>query len=409
MNYKQIKKLKAEMVNTHKKYKSEKNKLDKLITLANLFHIELGCCKYDVTHVCLDLEERYIIQNINIDKLTIEILDQKENILYKSIYIGDGLFEITIISEDINVTYRYDCNREIKIDEQISVRENNYELLIDKKTASLDKQVKLVYFKTTKIKTDRFGTEKSGPEYEKVIQPLITKIYKLSDREEKEHCFTYCFDAYEVKGDIKDKYFYLTDSNIIYGINNATLEQGNVRYCGVCMKRALKNRDSFEKYRCCNIDNFDSMYEKDVISAMIFKGVIYPNNYELEILVKEDSYYVVLKNIKYDSLNQETVNISTYGIDRKKDLISSLSKLNLEFINIVIPDIEEFLLKIATRRKNTPSLIDITDPKTYLNLDIKQVSKRCFKDKGSILELFDKQYLSMANLENGKQKTIRKD
>lgn len=226
--------------------------------------------------------------------------------------------------------------------------------------------------------------EKDDKEY---LQPLFTKSAVKYDKECPsffEQFFTYDMPSFIKENNTQDKYLYIDNDNVVYGINNHNENDCNY-FHGICYESASINYEATLPIGI-SLKEFPNIVDKDNLSTMVFKGNTGNNNKQsLEIYKRNDGIHINYKDLEnkndeylIDKLDEGTITI------REVELVKeSLTTKNIDnkFCELVFNELSNF--SKSMKRHTLSDSYDILAPTLYFDrsfLDIERMILASFYD-----------------------------
>lgn len=368
--------------------------------------------------------EDYEITNIDLKGPSIEIRDNIENITYFSEYTS---YSRLMDMRHSNGTYinsltqgpDYEIERLFRLDEKTPVIEklvfNDEEYIL-----SFERE-----FPNTlgKIANDgvRFTIRLSQEVYTngfKNEQPLLTKIYskKLSGEVCELFEQQYTYSGYNLirTNDNQDKYTYLVNNNVIYGIDNLDLKDERISINGICFENTNKNIDKYAPINL-NINNFETLKDEETKSAMIFRGYNHKNRHLLEISKNSSNINIIYTVIDTDNkkgivnriINLQPLNAIYISSEEIQTIIDTLQKEfnDDEFIDLVSDELKTFANKIDIRNGVIKEENDLLNPKFISNCSLDDIAQIVSKNKFGFFENMFEQFEEATYISINKEKT----
>lgn len=362
---------------------------DKTISeIAKLFKI-----KIDVTR-----EQDYKIVSLNPSELTIEIIDTKTNITYKSEFIGHceplsfhGPTQfINVTTEYENAkrnTYYYIGTDIIPIDNLEIYKDDNIlyfgKEMPNRISFSNDRDI----FRIKLLKNVVVGDKK-----------YIDTIYKRSlsqkyicdeSREIMEQVGVGEFTNHVHKNELIDKYSYVNNDNLIYGVSDNNI--GDTQsLAGICLEQNIKNKQVLDKYLPIHLiyTNMMEFLKENVLSLIFFSGRCIKNHSDKISILKTDEEFKITLDIKIYTANpfgnditkkiEKSIPILNSGVINSNEveyLIIKLQELfkGVLFIELICQELNEFNTKLKIKNKIQQDTIDDLNPRLFANLPFSKV------------------------------------
>lgn len=236
MEKNEIEYLKRKIKRTYKRYIGERTDGTATLTdVAKFFNISI-----DETRI-----QDYVIKEIDYDKLSIELIDTKNDISYVASYtnkadmldcFGSEINFINLIS--VNPIRKVESLYYIGIDTPIISRmrffKDDYELIFEKEMANSFKM-----FSDNRNQFEVRYLKNVNYESKNVQQLLLRKVY--AEHYSNEECIgtfertdTYGLHHYIEYNGTQDNYTYIRNNSIIYGISHLKQKDVCSNLCGIC-------------------------------------------------------------------------------------------------------------------------------------------------------------------------------
>lgn len=338
------------------------NKLSLLKDLTSLFRINIDDDNLDNCY----------IKEIDLDNLTLVIVDKEKDIIYSAAYMfknkslnNSSLFIETTIQNKVNKNkyqriYHIDYNEPIV--EKMIYTASDGDIIFEKEIPSCnlfgnDEQV---IVRSVKQKGKIDGN---------IRQSWVTKFTRNTERTSNRFVLTskkYSFLKNDYLGNLStcDKLYNLVDGNIIYSVNEFNKKNHCNYFRGACFESVTEECDRFLPVGITS-KKFDILHDDNVISAIIFEGGIDKNQQLLEIYKFSD--YIEMRYMTRNFLDREgeSLKYSTFvlpvddsgtikndQIDLMKEKLDTILK-NDSFSSKVREELSVFGQKISTKNNKT--------------------------------------------------------
>lgn len=370
----------------------------------------------------------YFITKIDFNTPSLELIDKKTNTTYISEYTykakllnyyGDEVKFNSLLSLSPNhkVEKLYYIGDTIPIIEKMTFKDGEYDLVFERE---FDNSVGL--FINNGIRLAIRYLQQMEYKDRNIEQRLLNKIYKDSYKDGKhiesfEQLYTYSPNFYLKRDDSQDKYTYVRNNNVVYGIGELEQREDHHILRGICFENISGNLKNYFPYNM-NADNYLGLKDEKNTSAMIFKGFVDKYRHSLEIY-KNGSNAIIMYNVierDFDEIivNQQLtiplLNTGNISSDEIQTIITTLQKQynNDEFINLVLCELLSFGKKIDIRKGLVEEEIDMLNPKLYINKSFDDIAELIDNNKENFFKLIAEQFKSSTNISQDSKKFMLK-
>lgn len=371
-----IKFLKRAIKRTYKQYTRERTDGEASIKdVADFFNIPID-------------EERiedYYISAINISIPFIEINDTKTNTSYISEYTNDAELlnfygsgeptfnRVVVTTPTHKIESLYYIGTEKPIIERLTINDGEYDLVFEREFPN-----SIGLFRNEGIQFVISYIQNINKKGRNLKQRLLTKLYTKSNSDEEstdsfEQIYTYG-PPFAVRRNIsQDKYAYVRNNSIIYGVGELSNLSNNSFLSGHCFESALENTKEYDSF---NIDAYDYPFlkDKETKSAMIFRGYTDENSHYLEIYKnRQEAIIDYSKRYQGETMGVETrIPLSRPGKISPVEIQLVIATLQEKyrddsFISIVSSELDNFSKKIEIKNGTVEEDIDILNPRLYID------------------------------------------
>ena len=433
MDQNRIDYLKRAIKRNYKRYTGERTDgKATLMDVLKLFNISVDESRID----------DYLIESIDYSVPSIKVIDKKTNTTYTSEYTdnakllnysGSTNFVNVIISNpDCKLESLYYIGTEELIIEQMTFTDGDYELIFEREMENdigfgLDANSKLVvrYVKNVPVR-DRQGK-----------QHLLSKIFETKNNNDTfEQKYTYSTQHFIEYDDDQDKYCYIKNGNVIYGVNNCDIRELIHYMHGICFEST--NLDNISRYLPYNIeiDDFpeltnDEMYQSGIVfrggtgngihhTFTIFKTKNQADN-KTESEENKIGYDIYLKYeaIKWEHFEQEN-GMSDYkkivvaykeaqyprlddGNITSREIQNITEALDTEFeddlfIEFVINELKIFVNKMDVQKGILEEEVEPLSPKVLFNKTFDEIYTLINANKNEYFNFISEQFISATNI-----------
>ena len=405
---------------TYKAYSGEKK--DKSVSLkevAEFFNIVIDESRL----------EDYVIKCINLETPSITLFDNKTETTYISEYTCDAkLFScyggnvkynsLLTITPTHRIDSLYYIGDKKPLFEQMTFKDGDYYLVFEREFPN-NLGINVNDYTNFNLRY----IEPSNYDCRIIQQRLLNKIYREKHvGEEKidtfDQLYTYGPGYLGERNDSQDKYTYLNNNNVIYGIGDFSLKENHINLKGICFKNTKVKTKNYFPSAWCGF-SYPILEDENTNSAMLFRGNTKNYWHLLDIYKIDNNAYIkyILKEISLNSniiLNQElNVPLLCDGDISSEELriISTTLQdqyINDEFINLVLSELGLFGKKIET--KNGAILEeDILSPKLFINKSFDVISDLVNNNKDEFFKLIREQFESTThiNVEKGYARSLK--
>lgn len=419
--------LKRAIKRTYKRYTGERTDgKATLLDIAKFFNIPIDESRTD----------DYTIKKIDYTTPSIEIQDEKNDITYNATYTGNAdLLNFSGATEFNSVISTsplrkeeslYYIGGEIPIITKMTFTDGEHELVFEREMANsvgifVNDGVRMAVRYLQNIVYD--GRD--------VKQPLFNRIYKNSYRNEKfdgvfEQTYTYGPYRFIKWDDTQDKYAYIRNNNVIYGINE--LEQkGLCNYLrGICFESTdIPASDYFPINM--HAKDYPLLSEDNINSAMIFRfGTGDALHHSLQVYKSNDAISIIFHSEKHhyeENYRVVTIANEEYGLPILSDgTISSEEIQNIlaslqvrlsdnDVLDIIANELNTFGTKIDIRKGIVQAKPDPISPKLFIDKSFDEICTLVSANKAVYFGLIKEQFETAANinqtLEKGQVKILK--
>ena len=394
--------LKREIKRTYKRYTGERT--DGKATLLNvveLFNISIDSSRLD----------DYVVKNINFLVPSIELYDTKNNVTYYAEYTSRADLlqsygvEVKYINVIINgIDYRVESLHWIDdtnpIITKLTFKNGEYNLSFTGERAN---NINLCSTDGLEFSV-RYSKNVENRRGKEVEAKLLTKRLKKDGRYTKhfEHLYTYDDSFYIIREGMQEKYIYIYDDCIIYGIGDIDQKDLCHHFRGICFEDMTKDVENYLPLNM-RISNSSKLFDKNVQSAMVFSGWTEENKrHFLDIYKYNDTISI---NYQESDITQQpsqitnrNLNIPIFGNGKitKEEIAQIISTLEFElpnngFMMVVIHELREYLSKIANRN-GILSKDDLLSPKLLIDKSFAEIFDLVASNKEEYFKLANEQF-----------------
>ena len=398
--------LKRLIKRTYKRYVGErKDGTASLKDVASFFNIPIDESR----------EEDYEINKINFEKPFLELIDKKTNTTYISEYTSDA----KLLNYYSGYDLKYNCLKTITpthqteslyyigdekpIIEKMTFKDGDYDLEFEREYPN-----RIGLFINNGIQFTISYSKKIKHKERDIDQILLTKIYKEYNYEKNydtfEHFYTYG-PTYRIKrDDSQEKYTYINNNNIIYGISELSQRDYDYNIMGICFEKTNVNIDDYFPMNM-NAKNYPALKNKNNSSAMIFNGYIKGSRHLIEIY-KNGNEAVVNYTIKEnnETINEEfiipLINIGNITSAEIQIIITELQDKysNNDFIALISNELMKFKDKIDIMNDLIKEDYDLLNPKLYIYRSFSEIAKIVDNNYEELFKLASEQFKTATNI-----------
>lgn len=414
MNQDKLTYLKRAIKRTYKRYTGERTDVKaSLKDVTDFFNIPIN-------------EERiddYVIKNIDYDTPNIEVLDTKENISYTATYTGDahllnyfGPIQFNSVVSTSPVRKEeilYYIGNETPIITKITFTDDEYELAFEKEMAN-----SVGVFVNDGVRTAVRYLQNVVYDGQNLKQPLFNRIYENSYRNKEieifEQVYTYGLNHFINWDGSQDKYSYVKNNNVIYGINELEQKALCNKFCCICFENtAVPKRKDYFPFNM-NAEDYPLLNKDNTNSAMIFKVITEDGIRHSLQLYKSNEVISVIYNAKKHCYEGESCvetisdkgytlpNLSdgTISSEEIKNILSSLPKElgDNTIFDIISNELNEFGTKIDIRKELIQETLDPLSPKLLIDKTNDEICNMIGQNKETYFKLIRDQFDSATNI-----------
>ena len=422
--------LKRAIKRTYKRYIGERTDGNAtLIDVLKFFNISI-----DESRI-----EDYKISKIDYKTPSIEVIDTKDSTLFLAKYTSnanllnysDGevrFIELSSINDKRRMDSLFYIENEIPIIERMTFTSGNYDLVFEREMPNSDgvlsnDEIKFEVRYLQNLEYDRHNVQ----------QELLTKIFinsynneELSNFFEQEYAYSFKKN-FSIKKNSQNKYAYISNGNVIYGINE--FKQENICHYlnGICFENS--NVD-VRKYLPFRIKSDNQIFSVDnAKSIMIFVGgtddAIHHNFTISKIKslnnVEDKQSYDIYLN--YEAIRWEQFNDENEMPQHKKVVVASktsrypkiengnitsleikfiIDDLDIEFkdnkfIQLVINELRTFANKIDIQKGISEEKLDPLSPKLFINKSFDEICDLISPNQDDYFKLVAEHFDNLTN------------
>ncbi len=387
-----------------------------LENIANLFHLEIDMNRYD----------DYEIKSIESSPLKIEITDCKKNITYISIYTRsieiDAFFRkgtlynrVFAIKNDLIIERIYSSDSTLPLKIKIIFQDGSYDLIFEKMEITNDQG------ETHKKFIIRYVEINDENEHEN----LWTKVYaksNLPENRNEEFEQVYIGGKFlKKKEHIEDKYAYIKNNNIIYGIDRIVEDDNFHYFYGICFENLdLNIKDYIPLFMHSRV--YSSLSDKKNISAIVLRGGTRDGKHHFIEISKDkekillnyytEVYHTLKQNLKEIRQKEITINPTHDGSITNVELIDIMERIEKdfeqnEFIKIVLQELKIFAIKISHNNKIAKEEFDLLSPKVWIDKNMNEIFELFHQNKKECFQIAEEQCNYSKNLSKILTKYLR--
>ncbi len=406
--------LKRAIKRTYKRYTGERTDgKATLLDVAKFFNIPVDESR----------TEDYSIKKIDYNTPSIEIKDEKNDITYNAIYTGNAdllnfsgakKFNSVISTSPLRTEESlYYIGGETPIITKMTFTDGEHELVFEREMAN-----SVGMFVNNGVKMAIRYLQDVVYDGRNVKQPLFNRIHKNSYRNEQfdgvfEQTYTYGPHRFIKWDDSQDKYAYIRNNNVIYGINE--LEQkGLCHYMrGICFESTNVSASDYFPLNMYAKD-YPLLSEDNIKSAMMFRiGTGDAIHHSLQVYKSNDCISIIFHSEKHHyegDYRVETIANEEYGLPNLSDgTISSgeiqniLSSLQArlgdnEALGVISNELNAFGAKIDIRKGIVQEELDPLSPKLFIDKSFDEICALVSANKDDYFRLISEQFEIAANI-----------
>ncbi len=219
--------------------------------------------------------------------------------------------------------------------------------------------------------------------------------------------YTYGPDCAIKRDNTQDKYTYIKDNSVIYGINELIQKGRCDDLCGICFE---STKVPIVELLPLGINDvaYPLLYNDNTKSAMIFQ-VSTENifNHNLQIYKFSDEIKIIYYSIRFDYCKVERLNhylpsLSDGNISSEEiqNVLSFLQeKLGKSiFMDIITNELNSFALKIDIRKGLVEEKVDPLDPKLLIDKPFDEICSLINANRDEYFRLISEQFKIAANI-----------
>ena len=253
----------------------------------------------------------------------------------------------------------------------------------------------------------------------KVKQRLLTKVYskdyeKENNSDSFQQIYTYGAPYYVKRMDNQDKYTYVRNNSVIYGISELEQRENNHYLRGICFENTHGSLDRYFPFNM-NADYYPTLKDENVSSAMIFSGFVDGSHHSIEIY-KKGAEAVVDYTIKdhNETISEELiVPLLDNGNISNIEIKSIMTTLEVQFskdsfISLILAELASFGTKIDIKNGKIEEDSDLLNPKNYINRSFGEIAELVNQNKDEFFDTISDQFKVATNINQTNQKVFEK-
>lgn len=370
----------------------------------------------------------YQIIKIDFKEPSIEILDTQTDTTFTANYTsnadllncsGGKVRFISLISTNPqrkleSLSYIGD---ETQIITKITFSENEYDLIFEKEMPH-----SISFFSNSGEKFVVRYLKNMNYENQNVQQFLLTKIFSSRYSENSyvnfddsfEQFFTYGLGQHYVeRRDDQDKYAYIRNNNLIYGVNKLEKKDTCHYMYGICFESTKMNTKDYFPYNL-RAEDYSILNDDKTNSAIIFKGGTGDaHHHSLEIYKTDETThlkYYVKRNYYDECAHTETLvdqqfdlpilNVGNISSEELHSIIATLQEQFKEddFIRLVSDELKTFGMKMDIRKGFVQEELNPLSPKLLLDKTFDEIQDLVIANKNDYFSLISEQFDSAVNI-----------
>ena len=369
--------------------------------------------------------EDYSINKFDYNTPSIEITDKKNNIYYIASYTGDAKLlnyiskiqfnNVISISPLRKEEILYYIGSKTPIITKMTFINGDFELTFEREMAN-----SVGLFTINENRMAIRYLQNTICDGRNIKQPLFAKIYSNNNKNEAfEQTYTYSPINFIEWNNTQNKYTYIKNNSVIYGINIMKIENCCNYLHGICFENTnISTNDYFPLNM--NSNNYPLLSKSGIKSAMILNfrtenGIyhslqVYKEKNLTKILFHSKKFQRLNKHNKKTTINKEysLPNLSDGTISNEEIqniLLFLQSKIKDDIIlNIISNELNAFGNKIDSRKKIIPETFDPLDPKIFINKSFEEICYLINKNKNNYFKLIQEQFEIAANINKDSKK-----
>ncbi len=419
--------LKRAIKSTYKRYTGERT--DGKATLSDV-------AKFFSIPIDEERMDDYVITNINYFTPSIEITDRKTDTSYTATYTGDAdllnfsgemnFKKVVSISPLRKEEALYYISDEIPIITKMTFTEGEYDLVFEREMAN-----SVGIFSTDGVKMSIRYVQNLVCDGRNVKQPLFNRIYKNGYKNKVydgsfEQTYTYGPQYYIRRDNTQDKYAYIRNNTVIYGIN----ELNKKGYCdylyGVCFESTDIPTSNYFPLNM-HARSYPMLNDANIKSALMFRfrtedGVhhslqVYKGKNLINVMYHSKKYHYEGTYDEEILANEEYVLPTLFdGTISSEEIQSVLSSMQVKIDNnialtIISNELNTFGTKIDIRKGIVQEELDPLSPKLFIDKSFDEISALVSANKDDYFKLIKEQFETAIDankaLEKGHSKVLK--
>ena len=408
--------LKRAIKRTHKQYTGERKDGEASIKdVAHFFNIPID-------------EERmedYSVSAIDYNTPSIEIIDRRTETTYISKYTnnakllnhyasGQPQFNCLIaITPTHKIDSLYYIGSENPIIEKLTIKEGDYNLEFEREFPNI-----IGFFRNDEILLTISYIQNIKHKGRDVEQRLLTKVYSKSPNDNSTNSFeqTYTYGPpFAVKrNDSQDKYTYIRNNNVIYGIGELSQRLSNCYLRGHCFENTLDKTIDYYSFDI-NTSYYPELNDENTTSAMIFSGYSEEQSHFVKIY-KTGSEAIINYSKRHEGelASEETrIELSQTGniTSTEVQLVAAAlqDKYNDDvYISLVSNELMNFSKRIDIKNGKIEEDIDLLNPKLYIDKPLEETAEIIEENKDEFMKTIQTQFEAATNISQTNKSTHKR-
>lgn len=407
--------LKRAIKRTYKRYIGERtDEKATLLDVAKFFNIPIDESRL----------EDYVVKKIDYKVPSIEIMDENNNISYIANYTGDSNLlnfsgptqfnSIVSISPTRKEEKLYYIGSETPIITKMTFSDGEYELVFERQMSN-----SVGLFINNGVKMTVKYLQNVIYDGKNVKQPLFNRVYKKNYRNGEfdgsfEQEYTYGSPHIIKYDNTQDKYAYLKNNNVIYGINEFEKNGACTYLRGVCFENTNIDPSHYLPFNMY-VQDYPMLNKNDINSAMIFRCIteddvhhslqIYKSNDNISIMYHSKKYFYEeeyrVEIIANEEYNLTTLSDGTISIEEIQNILTSLQEKFEDniFIDIISTELNTFSQRIDNRKRLVEEDFDPLSPKLLINKSFEEIDALVSANKTMYFKLISEQFDMATNID----------
>lgn len=384
----------------------------------------------DVAHffnIPIDEErmEDYSVSAIDYNTPSIEIIDRRTETIYNSKYTNNAKLlnyyasgqpqfnSLIAITPTHKIESLYYIGSENPIIEKLTIKEGDYNLEFEREFPNI-----IGLFRNDGIQLIISYIQNIKHKGRDVEQRLLTKVYSKSPNDNStnsfEQIYTYGPPFAVKRNDSQDKYTYIRNNSVIYGIGELNQKSINCYLRGHCFENTLDKTIDYYSFDI-NTSYYPELNDENTTSAMIFSGYSEEQSHFVKIY-KTGSEAIInySKRCKEELASEETrIELSQAGNITSTEVQLVAAALQDKYsddvyISLVSNELMNFSKKIDIKNGKAEEDIDLLNPKLYIDKPLEETAEIVEENKDEFMKTIRDQFKAATNINQTNKSSHKK-